>query len=58
MILADTLAEKFGYNREKMRVVAIDDSFGYGAKNEDIYKTLGISAEDVEREITKLIREA
>ena len=58
MILADTLAEKFGYNREKMRVVAIDDSFGYGAKNEDIYKTLGISAEDVEKEITKLIREA
>ena len=58
MILADTLSEKFGYNREKMRVVAIDDSFGYGAKNQNIYETLGISAEDVEREITKLIREA
>lgn len=56
MILADTLAEKFAYNREKMRVVAIDDSFGYGAKNENIYKTLGISAEDVEREITELVK--
>ena len=39
-----------------MRVLAIDDNFGYGAKNENIYTTLGISAEDVEREITELVK--
>ena len=56
MILADLLSEKHGFERERMRVLAIDDNFGYGAKNENIYTTLGISAEDVEREITELVK--
>lgn len=56
MIISDILSEEFGYDRAKMRIVAIDDCFGYGAKDENIYTTLGISAEDAEREITELLK--
>jgi 1-deoxy-D-xylulose-5-phosphate synthase len=57
MILADTLSSAYGYDKAKMRLLAIDDDFGYGKKNENIYTTLGISSEDVEREIKELVKE-
>ena len=55
MLLAEELAESHGFDRAKIKILAVDDSFGYGEKNKNIYSTLGIAAEDVEQEIIKLI---
>ena len=55
MLLKDSLAKRSEYLDNKFSIMAIDDNFGVGKKNENIYKTLGISAEDVEKEILKLI---
>ena len=55
MLIAEKLTEKYGFDSSAVAVMAIDDNFGFGAENENIYKTLGISAEDVVKEITKLV---
>ena len=55
MLLSEELVKNHGFARHLISIMAIDDNFGFSAENENIYKTLGISAEDVEREITKLI---
>lgn len=55
MLIAEELVSSHGFDRSKITVMAIDDNFGFSTENENIYKTLGISAEDVEKEILKLI---
>ncbi len=55
MLLCQELVGNHGFDAKKVRIMAVNDEFGFGVKNENIYKTLGISAEDVEREILKLI---
>lgn len=56
MLLACELTKNHGFERSAISVLAIDDNFGFSAENENIYRTLGISAEDAEREIIKLIQ--
>ena len=55
MLLCEQLVGNYGFDRAKITVMAVDDNFGFSQKNESIYKTLGISAEDVKKEILKLI---
>ena len=55
MIITKHLMDNYGF--DSFSVMATDDNFGFGAVNEDIYKTLGISAEDLEKEILKLTGE-
>ena len=55
MLLRDSLIKVGTYEVNEFSIMATDDNFGYSAKDENIYKTLGISAEDVEKEILKLI---
>ena len=55
MLLTEELVKNYGFDRSKISVMAVDDNFGFSTENENIYKTLGISSEDVEKEILKLI---
>lgn len=57
MLLSEKLAENYGFERSKIEIMAIDDNFGFSVKDESIYKTLGISAEDIEKKIIELIHE-
>ena len=54
MLLRDSLVKTGAYKETEFSIMATDD-FGYGVRNENIYQTLGISAEDVKKEILKLI---
>ena len=51
MLICDELCRNFGYSLSRFGIMAIDDNFAFGKKDEGIYDTLGISAACVEKEI-------
>ncbi len=51
MLIRDELCRHFGYSPSRFSIMAIDDNFAFGKKDEEIYESLGISAKDVEKEI-------
>ena len=55
MILSDLLCCNHGFDKAKIRVMAVDDNFGFGKKNENIYKTMRLSSDDIVKNILKLI---
>lgn len=55
MILSELLCTRHGFDRSKIKVMAVDDNFGFGRKNENICKTMGISSDCVVKNILKLI---
>ena len=55
MILSDLLCCNHGFDKAKIRVMAVDDNFGFGKKNENIYETMGLSSDDIVKNILKLI---
>ena len=55
MIIADELCRCHGFDRSKITVMAVEDNFGFGKKDETVYETLGLSCKDIEKEILRLI---
>ena len=55
MILSDLLCTDYGFDRSRIRVMALDDNFGFGKKDEDIYKTAGLSSDHIVKNIIELV---
>ena len=51
MLIRDELGRRFGYSLSRFVIMAVDDNFAFGKKNEEIYESLGLSASCIEKEI-------